>query len=290
MENACQGGASRYEPSRRAATALLFALIVGACGAGESFEVDPEVLPGMNPYVYGGDDEDSPADDRDYLLYVPGEYLENPGEAWPLVLYLHGIPTKDLEFLAAMSVPRAVQARPYRFIMAAPHALPADHYRPGWAWFHSAGYLKGFLDHVASQVNVDPERIYVTGESGGATGAWALASAYPELPAALVTVAGGWNDRCLMCEDPENWTEQVPANVCEMKDIPTWVFHGDSDRVVPWQESQAMVDALRACGSDVRFTLQEGVGHNLPAFDDPALYEWMLAQGFDGNWSILPSK
>jgi predicted peptidase len=49
-----------------------------------------------------------------------------------------------------------------------------------------------------------------------------------------------------------------------MKDIPIWVFHGDADRTVPWESSQVMVDALEACGGDVRFTLVEGAGHHTP--------------------------
>ncbi len=272
------------------------ALLIAACGGGDdgTVELDPTVLPGMNPYTFSWEptadtEGDSVARDRGYLLNVPSEYLENPDEPWPLVLSLHGAPPPvDLDQLATFGLAQVVQSIPYRFIMAAPLATNADINRPEWAWLHSADYLKDFIDHVRSRVNIDPDRIYVTGVSWGATGAWALAAAYPDLPAALVTVAGGWNDRCFDCEWPDDFTDQFPANVCEMKDIPTWVFHGDADQNIPWEASQVMVDALEACGGDVQFTLQEGAGHFASlAWGDPALYEWMLAQGSDGDWPAV---
>jgi len=270
-------------------------LLMAACGSGGGFDVDPTVLPGTNPYTFAWEeapDGEPVSRDRGYLLYVPDEYLENPDEPWPLVLFLHGGPGLDeLSDLAWQGPFAVVRSTPYRFIMAAPHATDADYNRPGWAWLHSADYLVDFIDHVGSRVNIDPNRIYVTGVSFGTTGVWALAAAYPDLPAALVTVAGGWNDRCPLCDWPDDYTGQYPENVCDMKDIPTWVFHGDSDRVVPWEASQVMVDALEACGSDVRFTLHEGVGHHTNvAYENPALYEWMLAQGSDKDWPALAGE
>jgi len=286
----------------RLVAVLVCAVLITACGSdggsASGFEVDPTVLPDINPYTFSWEPTaatvgDRVARERGYLLYVPDEYLQSPGEAWPLVLFLHGAPPPDdlTELARVGSVPRVVQSTPYRFIMAAPLAADGDLTRPNWAWFHSADYLRDFVDHVATRVNVDPDRIYVIGVSWGAMGAWALAAAHPDLPAALVTVAGGWNDRCPMCDPPEDPADQVPANVCEMTDIPTWVFHGDADRTVAWESSQVMVDALEACGGDVRFTLEEGAGHDASfAFENPALYEWMLEQGSDGDWPALPSE
>jgi len=276
-------------------------ILITACGSdggsASGFEVDPSVLPGMNPSSFpweptAATEGDTVARARDYQLYVPDEYLQSPRDPWPLVLFLHGAPPPDdlTELARFYDLPRILESTPYRFIMAAPLATNGDISRPNWAWFHSADYLRDFVDHVATRVNIDPNRIYVTGTSWGAMGAWALAAAHPDLPAALVTVAGGWNDRCIMCGYPDDWTEQVPDNVCDMKDIPTWVFHGDADQTVAWQSSQVMVDALEACGGNVRFTLQEGVGHSPIAFEDPALYEWMLAQGFDGDWPALAAE
>ena len=66
-----------------------------------------------------------------------------------------------------------------------------------------------------------------------------------------------------------------------MKEIPTWVFHGAKDTVVPLQRSQEMVDALEAAGGDIRFTVYPEAGHVGAwenAYGDPELWEWLAKQ------------
>jgi dipeptidyl aminopeptidase/acylaminoacyl peptidase len=57
-----------------------------------------------------------------------------------------------------------------------------------------------------------------------------------------------------------------------------WAFHGAEDPVVPLEQSQSMVDALRACGGDAKLTILPGVGHDSwsQTYDNPELYEWFL--------------
>ena len=49
---------------------------------------------------------------------------------------------------------------------------------------------------------------------------------------------------------------------------------------VPLAPDQEMVDAVRAAGGNPRFTVYPDVGHNAwdPAYADPQLVEWLLAQ------------
>jgi predicted peptidase len=44
--------------------------------------------------------------------------------------------------------------------------------------------------------------------------------------------------------------------------------------------SQKMVDALKAAGGDVQFTIYPGVGHDswTKTYDNPELYKWLLKQ------------
>jgi predicted peptidase len=64
-----------------------------------------------------------------------------------------------------------------------------------------------------------------------------------------------------------------------LKDVPTWVFHGEDDNVVPLSYSQGMVDALKLAGGDVRFTVYPKTGHDSwrKAYADDELYEWFLS-------------
>ena len=66
-----------------------------------------------------------------------------------------------------------------------------------------------------------------------------------------------------------------------MKEVPTWVFHGAQDEAVPLQQSQEMVDALKAAGGNVRFTVYPEGGHVEAwqnAYSDPDLWEWLAKQ------------
>ena len=86
--------------------------------------------------------------------------------------------------------------------------------------------------------------------------------ARPDLFAAIAPVCGGgmaWN-----------------ASVLTM---PIWAFHGTEDDVVSPNQSDEMVESLRACGADVTYTRVEGVGHNV--WDNAyskELLEWLLSK------------
>ena len=122
--------------------------------------------------------------------------------------------------------------------------------------------LRALLEDAFERYPVDRTRVYLTGLSMGGYGAWYLASAYPELFAALVPVCGGGD----------------PDEACTLKDIPTWAFHGAKDDVVPPSESVQMVEALKQCGGDVRLTLYPDLGHNswTRTYNTMELYSWML--------------
>ena len=69
-----------------------------------------------------------------------------------------------------------------------------------------------------------------------------------------------------------------PDLACEPKDVPVWGFHGAEDDVVKPEMGQQIVDALWACGGNVRFTVYPGVGHDswTQTYDNPELYQWFL--------------
>jgi predicted peptidase len=60
--------------------------------------------------------------------------------------------------------------------------------------------------------------------------------------------------------------------------IPTWVFHGARDDIVPLQASQEMVDALKQVGNEARITVYPNAGHDswTETYNNPALFDWFL--------------
>lgn len=76
-------------------------------------------------------------------------------------------------------------------------------------------------------------------------------------------------------------------------DLPVWAFHGDRDDVVIPEGSFAMARAIRACGGrKARLTIYPDLGHNAwdPAYDDPALYAWLLEQALPSPTSTDKDK
>ncbi len=204
-----------------------------------------------------------------YLLYLPGGYGKDPQQQWPLVLFLHGSGERgdNPEVLVEHGLPKLLTSTlDFPAIVLSPQA-PEDMV---W-WGAQLDEVSALLDQVQATYAVDARRIYLTGLSMGGYGAWAMALRQPQRFAALVPMAGGWDSE----------RDVVPRNICDVKNVPIWVFHGAQDEIVPPKKAQLMVDALKKCGVDVRFTLYPDAKHRQSferAYDEPELYAWMFEQ------------
>lgn len=192
----------------------------------------------------------------EYLLYLPEGYEEGD-EDWPLLLFLHGAGERgdDLEMVKRHGPPKRIEAGDdFPFIVVSPQCPPNQ----DW----DTGFLSALLDEVIAEHRVDESRVYLTGLSMGGYGTWALASEDPERFAAIVPICGGG----------------AAYNVCALKDVPVWTFHGLVDQVVPIEETTKMVRALQRCDGNVRFTVYPMAGHDswTETYDNPELYEWLL--------------
>jgi predicted peptidase len=192
-----------------------------------------------------------------YLLYLPEGY-DPGGEAWPLLLFLHGAGERgdSLDLVKAHGPPRLVEeGHAFPFLLVSPQQPPG-------AWWDPAA-LAALLDDVEARHRVDPDRVYVTGLSMGGFGTWALAILQPDRFAAIAPVCGGGE----------------AEGVCAIRDVPAWAFHGALDSVVPLARSAEMVDALYACGGNPRFTVYPEADHDswTETYANPTLYEWLLS-------------
>ena len=111
---------------------------------------------------------------------------------------------------------------------------------------------------------------------------WNLAYRTPERFAALVAICG-WvqptADRREAILPPDSGSP-YPVIARRIVPLPTWIWHGDADDLVPVEESRRMAAALRAAGGDVTYSELSGVGHEswIPAFESAALPQWLLAR------------
>ena len=197
----------------------------------------------------------------EYFLFLPQEYGTRQDDKWPLIFFLHGIGERgnELERVKTDGIPKIVESQPgFPFIVVSPQCPD------GTLWWDHHVTLKGMLDEIVAKYAVDARRMYLTGKSMGGFGTWSLAMAYPDMFAALAPICGGG----------------MPEKVGRLRQVPVWAFHGADDPFVPVDRGARMVDALRACGRNVKFTVYSGVGHDAwtRTYEDPDLYRWFLRQ------------
>lgn len=202
-----------------------------------------------------------------YVVFVPHGY--DGTKEYPTILFLHGAgETKQADAKKNGKMPVEVGLGPaikkrekeFPFIVVIPRA-------EGFGWTADTKNGKralAILDEVQKAYKTDPKRQYLTGLSMGGFGTWSLAAAHPDRWAAIAPICGGGN----------------PKDAEKIKDLPTWVFHGDADTAVKVERSREMVEALKKAGGSPKYDEYPKVGHNSwdKAYGTDELYTWLLEQ------------
>ena len=193
-----------------------------------------------------------------YLEYFPSEKVQ---EKMPVLVYLHGAGERgaDLQKINIHGPIKEMLVGNVRsdFIVMAPQC------DEGKTWWDYAERLYNWLLWCIEQPFVDKTRIYLTGNSMGGYGTWALAMSHPELFAAIVPICGGglsWNAEML-------------------KNTPVWAFHCVGDTVVPCQNTIEMVENVKKySGSDVKVTIYPRCSHDAwtETYQNQEVYDWLL--------------
>jgi predicted peptidase len=214
-----------------------------------------DVAPGQHALVF--DSPSAPGVTVNYLLYLPPGYEER-GATFPLILYLHGRSLRgdDIELIKKYGLPRRLERETaFPFIVVSPQLRLPDR------WTDLAT-LVALVDDIEKRYPVDRSRVYLTGFSMGAGGAWNLADAHPERFAAVAPLAGTYQ----------------PGSRKGLARIPVWAFHGSDDTSTPVGDSERMVNEIRAAGGDAKLTILTGRGHDIAdVYDGQELYDWFLA-------------
>ncbi|GAA4442901.1 hypothetical protein GCM10023091_30500 [Ravibacter arvi] len=234
---------------------FLVAIIAGAlsaaagCGAGGGNQPG-DVTPG-----------DASTDHYPYLVYLPKDYNASK-KVYPLVVYLHGSSARGnhLALVKGAGLPRmAEDGAAFDFILVAPQC-------PTGKLWSSDDWSVPLLKEVAGKFRIDKDRIYLTGVSMGGGGVFDVAKQHPGTFAALAPLCA--------------WASDT-FQLCKLKDVPVWTFHGTEDHVVPVAETDQKVKVLKDCGGQVKYTRLKGEGHAIHFVYDPAneyrLLEWLLS-------------
>jgi acetyl esterase/lipase len=212
----------------------------------------------------------------------------------PVILFVHGggwrmgskavfTPTISAEesFGRIVDAGFAIASVDYRLSGEAHFPAQVDDVRAALAWVR---------EHAA-EYDLDSSRIVLWGESAGATLA-ALVGLEPSSGVLGVIDWYGPSDLIAMAEkgtaeedansretewlgrsardDPDTARAASPVFAVHDDAPPFFIAHGDTDRFVPVAQSEALADALRDQGVDVRFTRVAGASHMWRDLADPA--------------------
>ena len=203
-----------------------------------------------------------------YMVFLPPNY-DSATREWPLILFLHGAGERgdNLQRVSKHGPPKIVGSgqMDLPFIVVAPQC-------PKGSWWSDREQiinLSRLVSELEKNYRIDNRRIYLTGLSMGGYGTWYLAASDPDRFAAIAPICGGGRQR----------------DAARIKDIPTWVFHGARDNVVPISESDQMIKAIRAAGGTPKFTIYPQAGHDswTATYKNPNLYQWLLKHQLPGS-------
>lgn len=217
-----------------------------------------------------------------YQVYLPAEYASGT-QRWPVILFLHGAGERGADGLLQTNVglPSAIRATPARYpaIVVIPQ-VPADS-----LWLGSSAQAAiSALDATLGEFRGDTDRVYLTGLSMGGNGTWNLAYQYPTRWAAVAPICSFVTpiprlpgSRAIIPVDSGDAFGTLARRLAR---VPTWIFHGEIDPVVPVSESRRAYEAFKAAGADVRYTEFMGGGHNVwdGVYASPQFQEWLFAQ------------
>ena len=210
-----------------------------------------------------------------YVEYLPPGYGD--GVARPLLVFLHGGgesgdgSESSLDAVFKLGIPKLIQNdewpedRPFVVLMPQ-YGVDASND------CQLADEIDAFLSFAIDYYDVDEDRLYLTGISCGAIGAWDyLAVNGDEVVAAAVLIAGHAEDAFAKAG-------------CSLGEVPIWVFHGRADSIVPIDFVEDRVAAIEACDpppEEPQLTVYPGVDHNswsrtYNLSEGHDIYSWLL--------------
>jgi len=160
---------------------------------------------------------------RPYVLHVPEDYRGD--EAFPLVVVLGGGPGR--------AIPTAQTARsslePLDELAVFPQANGM------WWEDEPAAAVEALVAELLGELNVDTDRVTITGFSNGGTGAILYASRTPHRFAAVASLMGG---------GIPFFDSTEPIDAAAIAGLPFLFVHGDRDPLIPSWASERTAKAM----------------------------------------------
>ena len=190
-----------------------------------------------------------------YSVKVPGGY--NASDEYPLFLYLHG-QLLDSVFFNNMMTNNFYVPDDDKYIIVRPSKLELD-------W--DAKKALDVLEDVKANLNVDDDRVYLTGLSMGGRGTFIVAAALPDYFAAIMPLT------------PHHEPYSYIPLAEDIAHLPDWMSHGTNDSTSSYDMAAQMAENLTNLGAEIEFQTVVGGEHGgwFAIYSDPEVMQWMLS-------------
>lgn len=227
---------------------LIFLLLFPVIAFGQKYSEHP--LPAKKPYPQIlGYVSYVPSNKKLPLLVALGGYGQNPGNG-----------RTDLYKLMTDGIGDMLRDNTWKqdsFIVVLPQSGSKT---------YNAKALNSFIEYIKGIYNVDPNRIYITGLSGGGNSLYTYLMNYQCTAAVIVAGAGAYKKVC------DNQTTKTPI----------WAFHGKNDHVVEPGSDEILIPKYNKCipvdQEKAELTIYPGMSHNVwdKVYSNEMIYRWLL--------------
>jgi predicted peptidase len=218
-----------------------------------------------------------------YEVLLPKQYDER--QRYPVVLYLHQLDMGDARAALLKQVDAWFNTDSFRARHPAIVVVPMldQTSDPGGRQINFGGKRDGHIGEdntiaamrqVFDHFSVDPERIYVTGNSMGGMGAWQMLLDY--------NVQTGTKGHIFAAGMPlagANRTADPTQAARALGHVPIWAIHGGRDKEVSLDWDRAMAGLL-AGAPTFRYTEVASAGHDVwdACYTRPEVWDWLFSQ------------
>ena len=208
-----------------------------------------------------------------YRLFVPQNYDRK--KRYPLVLFLHGGGGRGIDnrkqidggngYLVDFFTSSETQTLYPSFVV-----VPQSPMQEGWIEDDSVTptrqlrLVNELINELRRTFTIDGARVYVSGQSMGGFGTFAMIAEYPDLFAAGVALCGGGDKN----------------KISQLIKTPIWAFHGRKDEAVPVERSREIVAAINQAGGHAKYTEYPDTDHLIwpKVVKESELLPWLFSQ------------
>ena len=191
-------------------------------------------------------------------LYEPAKYKELPyrlmkpidfdaSKKYPLIISLHGAGGRGDDNNKQLKIWNN-QLSDENIRKEFPCYVLAPQSKELW----NAGQLKLIKEIIQKLPAVDTNRIYILGHSMGGHGTFIFIQEDPQYFAAAAPSAGSGLK-----------STQPFIDASKIKDLPIWTFHGDKDKVCPYDKILKVFKDVKDLGGNMKLTSWLGKGHGV---------------------------